>query len=281
MQLPLGFRSLYNELLRNGDADAKILHERHAEVQLLMDRLRPYGEPEARHLRTGNHPNINKQMLLDIWELYALSRVNDLLILPYQSDCDDAAGWKGPNVGKEEYVAFMTSLGMYPIKQDSFHSIYHEIVEVEQSPDNNEPISITKVLWPGFMLGSLVFSRAGVNVRGGAKYVNKEIAEKSTLYWAFRRSYRPVSDLSHGWGSNSQWRTAFRRDYVFKNQVFYNVDGKLDARFPNSVSNSKNPAREELTPSERVELLSNRCFIMTQKPHYDLWPFDDFYIEPK
>jgi hypothetical protein len=271
MKLPLGFRSLYDELLRNGDADAETLKSCRDEVQSLMDRLRPYGEPEARNLRTGNCPNINEQMLLDTRELYALSRVNDLLILPYQSGCDNSAGWKGPNVDKEEYMSFMTSLGMYAIQQNFFHPIYHEIVEVEQSSDNSEPISTTEVLWPGFMLGSLVFSRAGVRVRGGAKYVNKEIAEKATLYWAFRRSYRPTFDLSDGWGSNSQWSTNFRRDYVIGNQAFYNVDGDLDARFAN----------EKLTSSERIEFLTNRCFLVTQKPHEDLWPFDDFYIESK
>ena len=58
-----------------------------------------------------------------------------------------------------------------------------------------------------------MFSRAGVAVCGGKDYIQPEIAMSSTIYWAFRRKYRPYSDLSHGWGSNSQWRTSFRRDY--------------------------------------------------------------------
>jgi hypothetical protein len=30
-----------------------------------------------------------------------------------------------------------------------------------------------------------------------------------------------------------------------------------------------------LSQEERTELLLNRCFIVTNRPHIDLWPFDD------
>ena len=44
---------------------------------------------------------------------------------------------------------------------------------------------------------------------------------------ALRRGGRcPASDLSHGWGHNSQWRTDFRRDYEESAELHYNVDGR-------------------------------------------------------
>ena len=102
----------------------------------------------------------------------------------------------------------------------------------------------------------------------GADPILKDVAEGSTLYWAYRRKNRPYRDLSQGWGSNSQWRTEFRRDYTDGRDFVYNADGTLDARLPD-------PAHEDLSPDERVELLINRCFVRTPEPHNDLFPYND------
>jgi hypothetical protein len=72
-------------------------------------------------------------------------------------------------------------------------------------------------------------------------------------------------------GSNSQWRTSFRRDYRIGQEVHYNVDGKLDLAAPDSTVES----RDDLTREERTELLTNRCFVRTTKPQNDLWPYHD------
>jgi hypothetical protein len=80
-----------------------------------------------------------------------------------------------------------------------------------------------------------------------------------------------VSDLSHGWGSNSQWRTAFRRDYQVAGEVCYNTDGEHDLRKPFARSED----RDGLSQEERIELLVSRCFILTERSHTGLWPFDD------
>jgi hypothetical protein len=123
------------------------------------------------------------------------------------------------------------------------------------------------------LLGDMVFSRAGVRVSGGRRFIRKDVAESSTLYWAFRRKNRPSQDLSHGWGSNSQWRTRFRRDYRLGEEFHYNVDGKHDLAAPEPAAED----RDGLAREERIELLTNRCFIRTVKPHSDLWPYDDLH----
>jgi len=45
------------------------------------------------------------------------------------------------------------------------------------------------------------------------------------LYFTYLRRSRPTCDLSHGWGSNSQWSTDFRRDYAGGGMLHHNVDG--------------------------------------------------------
>jgi hypothetical protein len=140
-----------------------------------------------------------------------------------------------------------------------------------QSKEDEEPIGVLGHLWPGLMLGDMLFSRSGVEVIGGRKNVVKDIAEQSTLYFTYRRHHRRTNDLSMGWGSNSQWRTSFRRDYQSDRTWIYNADGK---NLLNADTMSEED-RDGLTKKERAELCKNRCFIVTSKQDQDLWPFDD------
>ena len=96
------------------------------------------------------------------------------------------------------------------------------------------------------------------------------------MYWACQRRNRPHRDLSDGWGSNSWWRTSFRRDYQLGGMLYFNADGRNDLSAPPSGEADG----DELTAEERIELLTNRCFIRTTKPHDDLWPYDDVYHLP-
>lgn len=164
----------------------------------------------------------------------------------------------------------MEALGLRDASTVNFHPFFHEIVAVEPADDNDQPITLVRQHWPPLMLGSMMLSRGGVTVSGGQNHIRKAIAETSTLYWAYRRKDRPRQDLSAGWGSNSQWRTSFRRDYRVGTTFYFNVDGTNDLSRPLS-----GPDRDGLTRGERIELLIHRCFITVDKPHDDLWPYDD------
>lgn len=269
------FRKLYEQLLQS-ESDRPyqdVLLPWQDEADQAMSVLQVYGEDQARHLSGEN-------IVGHLWDLYALSRVSDVLLLPFQQNNRDGRAWWAPGITPEERDAYLCSLGMRRIEHHTFHPFFHEIVEVVQSSDPNEPISLDTVVWSGFMLGSLLFCRAGVRVRGGREHIKKEIAERSKLYFTFRRNNRPVSDLSHGWGSNSQWRTQFRRDYENDSSFYYNVDGEMDATLA-STSAHPSSSRENLAAEERVELLVNRCFVLSDQPDEDLWPFDDTYTEKK
>ena len=247
--------------------------------------------------------------------LYALSRISDLLVLPQQKVWDflNPPLWSWtlesverhfswmrdvgipqwtPSISLAERNAWLRSLGFEEFQQPTFHPFYHEIVEVEQSPDPDEPISLLGIVWPGFMLGQMMFCRAGVRIRGGERFVRKDLAEHSHLYWAFVRHNRPAVDRSHGWGHNSQWSTDFRRDYVDQDAYYYNVDGdnvngdnvngQIDIHDDEIGDPGPYHAEDpELTLPMRIELLTNRCFIRTPERSYN----EDFdavtYREPR
>jgi hypothetical protein len=228
--LGLSFRALHDEIrdYEGGDVYADVVR-RHA---LDEERrwLEAFGKRRGRPI-----PDATAE---ELWELYALSRVVDVLRL-------------GADIAE-----FMESLGLQRIAPRPFHPFFHEIVSIGAPAE----------VWPGYMLGPLVMARAGVVVD---EDFPKEIAEQSTLYWAYRRANRRTEDLSMGWGSNSQWRTGFRRDYVLDGILYYNVDGKGGRGLD-----------DDLDAAEKLELLRHRCFVRCPKRHDDRWPYDDTYREP-
>jgi hypothetical protein len=167
--------------------------------------------------------------------LYALSRILDVLIAPYQTPVGDPAllnwttgqpWWAGrlPPVGA--YQQFCAALRCQPIEDAEFHPFLHEIVEVVAADDPDEPPSLVAERWPGYFVGSMLLTRVGVTVRAGARQLVKDLATRSPMYWAWWRRNRRALDLSHGWGHNSQWGTEFRRDYWVDGHLYYNVDAE-------------------------------------------------------
>jgi hypothetical protein len=209
----------------------------------------------------------------NMWNLYALSRVNDILLLAFQNVEDGRETFAKPawfKLSQDQYLAFFEALGLTPVKRADFSPFYHEILNVRRAPDENQPIALSSEHWPGLMLGNMMFSRAGMDVVAGAHLVNKEIAETSALYFCYTRRGRRTADLSKGWGSNSQWRTSFRRDFHVGRDLIYNIDGK-------NVLNAVDPEEVDdwgLGVEERTQLCKYRCSIVKNK-HDDVWPYDD------
>jgi hypothetical protein len=262
------FRELYDDILQ---------YRRHS---LYYDVLNPWIEKaqlaitDFTRFRTCSPYDRTDQGAQEaMWNLYALSRVNELLLLSFQEGAGES---KIAHVTFDEYEAFFAHIGFAVVAPGTFSPFHHEIVQVHQSNQDEEPIGVLEYLWPGLMFGDMQFSRSGVEVIGGRKHVVKDIAEQSTLYFAFRRQHRKTNDLSMGWGSNSQWRTSIRRDYESSGRWIYNADGKNLLNVP-AISEED---RDGLTHEERVELCKNRCFIITSKQDEDLWPFDDQLEEP-
>ena len=216
----------------------------------------------------------------DLWTLYALSRFSDILLLGFQTRSivtSESPGdkWLGPGVTYEDYVRFFCALGMELIQTSNFSPFFHEIIAVIEDASCNEVV-IEEVVWPGLRFGHMVFARAGVCVRCSRKELDPNLAASTTLYFTFRRRGRATNDLSIGWGSNSQWRTAFRRDYAENGKLHYNADGRIMLLGP-AVEPTEG---DDLTLNERIELLTHRCFVRTAKPDIDRWPYNDRYAEP-
>lgn len=205
----------------------------------------------------------------ELCRLYALSRILQLLHLSFAPRTRDG-GWDVVPVGAEDYARFVEALGLEAVEHAAFHPFYHEIVTVDQVPDEDALPKVVQVYWPGCRLGPLLVSRAGCAVRAGRRHVAKEIAERSTLYWAYARNTRPTDDPSRGWGGNSQWRTPFRRDYALDGALHYNVDASPP--HPGGVD-------PELDAADRAELLRHRCFVTRTKASDDRWPYDFTLVE--
>lgn len=206
----------------------------------------------------------------DLWDFYALSRINDFLICKLPE-----------SLSQDDYIRFFTDLGFASLLPTGFSPFFTEVVEVAEMDEASDPLA-SQVFWMGLVFGSMLFSRAGIRVLCKPAYLLKEIADKSPLYFTYRRLNRPTVDLSMGWGHNSQWATQFRRDYFEKNVFHYNVDGRFDL----DVNYQKVRAAalpgidfDEITLEQRIELLTNRCFIRTPNLSTDLWPFDDRWTE--
>lgn len=210
---------------------------------------------------------VPKASTTDLWDLYSISRVNEFLLLSLQPgealfrERDE----ERLNITLQDYTAFMSALGFTVRYESRFTPVLHEIVEVANAQDIDAPISLVGGYWPTLMLGELVFSRGGAMVEAGSNHASKT-AETSSMYWAWRRRNRPARDLSHGWGSNSQWRTSFRRDYVFGNRAWLNVD----------AHRSPLGDVDELSEEQRHELLLHRCLLKSipASGDGDFWPFD-------
>jgi hypothetical protein len=211
----------------------------------------------------------------DLWTLYAFSRVNDALRMDFQP-FRAASGapeswreWLGLHV--DDYRHFVERCGLTAcLPTSAFTPFLHEIVTVEQSLQASEPISLAAELWPVVMAGRLLISRAGVCISAGRAHIVREAAENSTLYWSHLRRNRRCSDLSVGWGSNSQWATSFRRDYFASSLIHLNVDALHD------INCSEDKSGAEMTSRQRIELLVQRCLVTESvADDKDLWPFDD------
>lgn len=214
----------------------------------------------------------------DLWRLYALQRVGELLLLGFQQQVLGLGNWSGPKVSLAVYESFFARLGISSVCPGTFHPFHHEIVEVLPAKQAHEPARLLEYRWPCMMLGSMIFLRGGVAVSAGRHTMHPVSASSSTLYWAYRRSYRPVNDLSQGWGSNSQWRTALRRDYLLGDKLYFNVDGRRDLLH----DAGRRPESDGLSRAQRIELLVHRCLVSASfEEDGDFFPYDDTICLPR
>ncbi|QKW22860.1 hypothetical protein HUT16_30580 [Kitasatospora sp. NA04385] len=222
-------------------------------------------------------------------ELYALSRVADVLALEFQPPFGAGPVRDGVRlgVGREERTAFFARLGMTEVgAADGFDPFLHEIAELVPAEDPDAPVELLDVLWPGFTFGELLFTRAGVRVRAGARVAEPGWADASPMYWAHRRRGRRPVDLSHDWGSNSQWSTSHRMDFRTADGDRLNV-----VRTPERLSDHHAiDGFPPLSLAEAEELLRHRCLLRRpagwpelaadSQQAADCWPFDWTLPEP-
>ncbi|WP_347254771.1 hypothetical protein [Leminorella grimontii] len=198
----------------------------------------------------------------DLMRLFALSVVNDHLLLPL-------------NLSREEYLHFFQELGFEPYdRPEAFTPALCEIISVGNFNSFSEGITLGRSYWPGLRLGELIFSRCAVDVYCPPEYgILNGIADKSVLYFTNQRINRPAHDCSHGWGSNSRWKTAFSRNYQSGDFTFYNVDGRMDLADTASRELLEDLKEQKITIDEARELLVHRCWVGKKALEDDFFPY--------
>lgn len=260
------FRRLYEGLLEQDDAGRRAYlsgQQRTAADHLAeLDPLR-----NRERIPAGGYSGDDEQ-LWRIMKLYGLSRVSDYLIARFRTEGHPPGG---PETG------FFSGIGLTPFDHaETFSPFHHEISAVVPDPAATS-VTVEEVLWPGLWFGDLLFSRAGVRVRAPQHLIDATVATTSTLYFTFRRDPRPTADLSHGWGSNSQWRTSFSRFYSDDEGLHLNWDGEVDIATDPPAPRAGWPEDEVEPLEQRRELLLHRCFVRgpLSPGENDRHPYDD------
>lgn len=236
-----------------------------------LEKCIPFLSDVLKSLSNYNDYSIFRKTAPDIdgqFTLYALSRINDVLLLSFQEK--RRQGNDAPKITLEQYIEFWNKVGFNIIVPKEYHPFFCEIYEVEECLSHNHHPEIIDIKWPCLMFGDLLFSRSGVLIKSSPNFIDKSTAENSTLYWSHCRNNRPRADLADGWGSNSQWRTCFRLDYWSDDILYYNVRSKDDI--------IANMGDDGLSHEQQMELLKNRCFVRSPEI-LDCFPYDYTAVE--
>lgn len=204
----------------------------------------------------------------DLWRLFAASMVFETLalgLIPGPMYPDD---WTGPCITPDEFRAFAIALGFTVETPVSYSPFNVEVTGLIASADDEEAVHMVRAHWPCLMLGPMLFMRCGAIVRAPATQLRIGIADEAPLYWAYTRKTRPVCNRSQGWGSNSRWRTAFRRDYRVDGVLHFNVDAPYD------LATGLMPPAYDMDLQQCREIVINRSFVITDSPSEEMWPYD-------
>ena len=262
----LSIRALYHELPKyKGN---KILSEL-IKPWLELNGYREYLHSLAISEQMKDHEN---------WELYAFSRVLDVLSLTTRPNSYTEAFNRDSRIlSADEYIELMQFLKLdlvYPGQYDPFHC------EIATAIPGEVNFHIMDCLHPAIKLNNLMIKRSPVVITLNPRDYNLDLVNKATLFWTFRRSNKNTTDLSEGWGSNSQWRTEFRLDIETAHSYIYNLKNTLALNEPDEETVAE-LNKQDLTVEEAIELLVHRQFILCTKKDTDQFPYDFKYETPK
>jgi len=244
----------------------------------LKDRFATVREVE----HTAPWQSEDEDLLQTLYLLYAASRVRDVLVFARQPPPLDPQMQRGLDewlnrtepsfelLPIDRFEAFFEHVGCRSTTVPFFDPILHEIVVCDQSDRADDDIVVIEQLWPALLIGELVFARAGVRVRAGSARARAGVADRSPMYWEHWRRHRRTFDLSMGWGTNSQWGTRFRRDYLTDSGRVFNFDALVQRR-----GEAREATEAALSADQLEELVKNRCMLRSHDElNHELWPYD-------
>ena len=134
----------------------RAIHDFDPKADLFQELLRPWMEREREWLTAFAQQTSPAPIAMeDSWRLYALSRINQVLLMAFQRGTHD--NWEGPTLNLADYLAFMTGMGCRVVDEPAYSPFFHEIVEIVEA-DGTQPrkdcIDLARVDWPALMLAS-------------------------------------------------------------------------------------------------------------------------------
>lgn len=196
--------------------------------------------------------------------LGGLSRLLDRLLLSFQPA--DTPGAPVPPLTTDELTEWMLGLGFRIPERAFYHPFFHEVVEVDASPDATQQPVLQETLWPCFMLDRLLVLRAGVRVAAGAKALDPELTTRSPMHFTGARAQRETRPAP-----------SFRRDYLTPGAYVFNADGRHLIE-PGMAPTGPMAEAGWLNP-ERIELLRYRCMVTTPRDVLGVDPTQDRFVE--
>jgi hypothetical protein len=270
--MDLSIRDLYDKIL---DFEGEGLYENVLKTWVAENSYGNYLSNIFDKLQSDNKIDFSQE---NIWELYALTRVLDILTLRFQTNNKaDGSDWLGPKLSLTEYISFNDLIGLETRTPKSFNSFDCEIIKTREGEND---FLISECFFPSVRFKNLIIKRAGVKISLNPQNYNLTLINNATIYWAYRRKNRKYLDLSQGWGSNSQWRTDLRLDIETKDSFIYNQKGKFDLNYL-TTELLEELSQQNLEIQEAIELTKYRHFIKSTKDDTDLFPYDFKYEEKK
>ena len=267
--MEISIRDLYDKIF---DFEGESIFESVLKPWVVENKYKTYLSMLSDKLQ-ANQTNLSQE---DLWELYALNRVLDILTLGFQpNNRADGSDWSGTDITLAEYNTFNKLIGLETNIPELFHPFDCEIMEAQAG---EKDFQIIEHFFPAVKLKNLMIKRAGVKISLNPQLFDLRQINTASIYWTYRRKNRKYLDQSQGWGSNSQWRTDLRLDMETTDHFIYNVQGDFNLT---EATSDQQYELNDLELREAIELTRLRHLIQSKKDDTDLYPYNFRYEEKK
>jgi hypothetical protein len=202
------FATLYSQIRdHEGQPDLyrTVLLPWHATATTIMDVLTVYGSADAMTWRLWtSDTHSSDQLTVALWELYALSRVSDMLLLPFQPAAEAASDQAIPAITADERQRYLCSLGMTPILSQPCCPFFMKWLRLSTRPTTMRRSPFLRNTGQGFCWGTCYYVGPGSASAVGGSIFGKKL----------RSTPRCTGPLS---AQHARWKTSPMAGGIIRN----------------------------------------------------------------